>query len=136
MDLGLTGRTAVVPGATSGLGLAIARALAAEGAHIVLAGRREQLVAEHAAALPSAVGVVADLTDADVEEIMALEEDITSDVPGQLIRIARVLVFRQRRLFQLCDVPLRRNQLELPFEWPRHQRLESLNARINVSLLW
>ena len=65
MDLGLTGRTAVVPGATSGLGLAIARALAAEGANVVLAGRREQLVAEHAAALPSAVGVVADLTDAD-----------------------------------------------------------------------
>ena len=65
MDLGLTGRTAVVPGATAGLGLAIARALAAEGANIVLAGRREQLVAEHAAALPSAVGVVADLTDPD-----------------------------------------------------------------------
>ena len=31
---------------------------------------------------------IEDLTDADVERIMALEEDITSDVPGQLIRIA------------------------------------------------
>lgn len=31
---------------------------------------------------------IEDLSDADVERIMALEEDITSDVPGQLIRIA------------------------------------------------
>ena len=31
---------------------------------------------------------IEDLTDADVAAIMALEEDITSDVPGQLIRIA------------------------------------------------
>ncbi len=63
MELGLAGRTAVVPGATSGLGLAIARALATEGANVVIAGRREQLVQEHVAALPSAVGVVADLTE-------------------------------------------------------------------------
>src|SRR3954452_1867231 len=34
----LTGKTAVVPGSTSGIGLAIARAFAAEGANIVLNG--------------------------------------------------------------------------------------------------
>jgi 3-oxoacyl-[acyl-carrier protein] reductase len=65
MDLGLRGRTALVPGATGGIGLAIARALAAEGANVVLVGRREELVAEHSAALPSALGVIADLTAAD-----------------------------------------------------------------------
>jgi len=65
MDTGLTGRTAVVPGATSGLGLAVARSLAAEGAQVVIAGRRAQLARELAAELPSAIGVGADLTEPD-----------------------------------------------------------------------
>jgi 3-oxoacyl-[acyl-carrier protein] reductase len=63
MDTGLTGRTAVVPGASSGLGLAVARALAAEGANVVLGGRRGELVRDAAEKLPSAVGVEIDLTD-------------------------------------------------------------------------
>jgi 3-oxoacyl-[acyl-carrier protein] reductase len=63
MDTGLSGRTAVVPGASSGLGLAVARSLAAEGAHVVLGGRRGELVRAEAEKLPSAVGVEVDLTD-------------------------------------------------------------------------
>lgn len=39
MDLGLGGRVALVAGASSGLGLAVARGLAAEGAHVALAAR-------------------------------------------------------------------------------------------------
>ena len=41
MDLGLQGTTAVVTGASKGIGLAITRALVAEGVHVV-AGAREQ----------------------------------------------------------------------------------------------
>ncbi|QYN36038.1 SDR family oxidoreductase [Pseudonocardia sp. DSM 110487] len=63
MDTGLKGRTAVVPGASSGLGLAVARALAAEGANVVLGGRRGELVREEASKLPAAVGIEVDLTD-------------------------------------------------------------------------
>jgi NAD(P)-dependent dehydrogenase (short-subunit alcohol dehydrogenase family) len=37
MDLGLTGRVAIVTGASRGIGLACAASLAAEGAHVVLA---------------------------------------------------------------------------------------------------
>lgn len=63
MDLGLTGKVAVVLGSTSGLGRATAQALADEGAHVVVVGRRTGLVDELAASLPSAIGVVADLAD-------------------------------------------------------------------------
>jgi 3-oxoacyl-[acyl-carrier protein] reductase len=65
MDLGLTGKVALVLGSTAGLGRASAEALAAEGAHVVVAGRRAELVEELAGALPSAAGVVVDLTDPD-----------------------------------------------------------------------
>lgn len=67
MDTGLTGRTVLVPGSTSGLGLASARAFAAEGADVVIAGRRAELAAAEADALTSsspgsAVGIECDLT--------------------------------------------------------------------------
>ncbi|NEK85686.1 SDR family oxidoreductase [Blastococcus saxobsidens] len=65
MDLGLHGRTAVVAASTGGLGEAVARALAAEGAHVVVSGRRGERVRQLAAELPSAVGVEVDLTDPD-----------------------------------------------------------------------
>ncbi len=45
MDLGLKGKTAVVSGSTAGIGLAIATALAAEGASVVINGRTEARVA-------------------------------------------------------------------------------------------
>lgn len=65
MDLGLTGKVALVLGSTAGLGRASAEALAAEGAHVVVVGRRAELVDALVASLPSATGVVADVTDPD-----------------------------------------------------------------------
>jgi len=47
MDLGLSGRTAIVCGASSGIGLASAEALAAEGANVAMfARRRDELTRE------------------------------------------------------------------------------------------
>jgi NAD(P)-dependent dehydrogenase (short-subunit alcohol dehydrogenase family) len=40
MDLGLAGRRAIVTGGSRGIGLAVARALAAEGVHVVAGARR------------------------------------------------------------------------------------------------
>ena len=65
MDLGLSGRTAVVAASTGGLGEAVARALAAEGAQVVVSGRRGQEARRIAAELPRAVGVEVDLTSAE-----------------------------------------------------------------------
>ncbi|RJQ76650.1 SDR family oxidoreductase [Pseudonocardiaceae bacterium YIM PH 21723] len=65
MDLGLTGRTALVCASTGGLGEAVARALAAEGANVVVSGRRGDRAKEIAAELPHAVGVEVDLTAED-----------------------------------------------------------------------
>jgi 3-oxoacyl-[acyl-carrier protein] reductase len=63
VDTGLRDRTVLLPGSTGGLGLACARAFGAEGAHVVLAGRRGDVAAAEAAALPSAIGVEVDLSD-------------------------------------------------------------------------
>lgn len=63
METGLRGKNVLVPGASSGIGLAIARALAAEGANVVLAARRGDLVRAEAARLESAVGVGIDFTE-------------------------------------------------------------------------
>ncbi len=65
MDLGLSGRSALVCASTDGLGEAIARALGAERANVVVSGRRGERARAVAADLPSAVGVEVDLLSAD-----------------------------------------------------------------------
>src|SRR5580658_6382471 len=59
----LSGRVAVVIGATSGLGRAIAIGLAEHGAHVVPTGRRRQQVEEVCCEVGTAVRQVTDVTD-------------------------------------------------------------------------
>jgi 3-oxoacyl-[acyl-carrier protein] reductase len=61
MDLGLSGRTAIVCGASSGMGLAVAERLAAEGANVAMLGRRRELLEREADRI-GALAVVGDLT--------------------------------------------------------------------------
>lgn len=63
MDLGLRGRAALVCSSTAGLGRATAEALSAEGARVVVSGRRRELAEQIAAGLPGAEAVECDVTD-------------------------------------------------------------------------
>ncbi|MEV3902362.1 SDR family oxidoreductase [Mycobacterium sp. NPDC050551] len=68
----LSGKTALVTGGTSGIGLATAQRLAAEGAHVFLTGRRQSGVDEAVASIgANATGVQGDITDADDLERLA-----------------------------------------------------------------
>jgi 3-oxoacyl-[acyl-carrier protein] reductase len=70
MDLGLSGRTAIVCGASSGMGLAIARALATEGANVAMFARRRDLL-EREAEQVGALAVRGDVTTpSDLERLV------------------------------------------------------------------
>ncbi|MDP9934840.1 SDR family oxidoreductase [Paenarthrobacter nicotinovorans] len=56
MDLGIAGKTALVAASTGGLGLAVARALAAEGVRVAVVGRRRDRAKEIVAELQAAYG--------------------------------------------------------------------------------
>lgn len=64
----LTGRTAIVTGSTSGIGLGIARALAAEGCRVVLNGRRQT---------DEVVALQADLAASTGAEVMFQSADLS-----------------------------------------------------------
>ncbi|MDR7254267.1 NAD(P)-dependent dehydrogenase (short-subunit alcohol dehydrogenase family) [Nocardioides sp. BE266] len=63
MDLGLNGARALVTGGTRGIGLAVGRALAAEGARVALLGRDSAALDLASAGITGAVAVRADTTD-------------------------------------------------------------------------
>jgi 3-oxoacyl-[acyl-carrier protein] reductase len=70
MDLGLRGRTAIVCGATSGLGLASAEALSEEGANVALFARRRDELERESNRL-GALAVRGDVTNAaDLERLV------------------------------------------------------------------
>ncbi|WP_040806320.1 short-chain dehydrogenase/reductase [Nocardia concava] len=94
MDLGLRGRTALVTGASAGIGAEIARVLAAEGCHLHLAARGKEKLDEIAEQLRAEHGVEVHTHRTDLragEDIERLAEVVgapdilvnnAGDVPG------------------------------------------------------
>lgn len=84
MDLGLTGRTALVLGSSQGLGLAVAQTLAAEGARVIVTGRSEDKLKAVAGALGE--GARAEVLDlADAASVAALIDRIASETIDVLV---------------------------------------------------
>jgi 3-oxoacyl-[acyl-carrier protein] reductase len=63
MDLGLTNNVALVTGGSSGIGLAIAAKLAAEGCKVAIAGRQQAKLDTAAKQIPGAQAFAADMRD-------------------------------------------------------------------------
>lgn len=75
MDLGLRGRVALVTASSKGLGLACARAFAAEGARVAICGRGEEAVRSAETALADGGA-----------EVLAMVEDVTDPAaPARLV---------------------------------------------------
>jgi 3-oxoacyl-[acyl-carrier protein] reductase len=74
MDFGISGKRALVLAASRGLGLGLAKALADEGAQVLICGRTEEKLKANCAEITAAGGkadyVVADLGEAHFVEIM------------------------------------------------------------------
>src|SRR5689334_11794012 len=79
MDLGLEGRSGIVTGGTSGIGLAAARLLCAEGANVLVVGRdhgRLELAVEACREFGGRVeGISVDVTEPDAGERLARASD-------------------------------------------------------------
>ena len=95
----LQGRVAVVTGASSGIGAAVARALAHEGAHVALAARRRDMLAEVRAGLERQGGEVrtlilpTDVTDRrQVKSLVARTEEELGPV-DVLVNCAGVMYY-------------------------------------------
>ncbi len=86
MDLGLSGKVAVITGGSSGIGLGVAERMAAEGAEVLICARRDDV-------LKDAVAQVADRTG---KTIAAVSIDVTK--PADLDRLRDEVLRRYGRI--------------------------------------
>lgn len=77
MDFGLSGRRAVVTGGNAGIGRAIGRMLAAEGAQVLLVGRNAETLASARADIVA--DIAADAGDGGAPEPATLEQDLMEE---------------------------------------------------------
>ncbi len=103
MNLELRNRRALVTGSTQGIGFAIARGLAAEGAHVIVNGRKAESVEKTLARLRAEVpgaqveGVAADASTAEGAQTLF------SRVPSVDILVNNLGIFEPKSFFEITD---------------------------------
>jgi NAD(P)-dependent dehydrogenase (short-subunit alcohol dehydrogenase family) len=107
MDLQLKGKLALISGSTAGIGYAIAEALAAEGARVIINGRKQASVDEAVAAIGKAagheaLGFAGDLSDATTAE------SLVSAHPGIEILVNNLGIFEPKAFEEIPDADWRR----------------------------
>jgi len=99
----LTGKTALITGASGGIGAEIARALHAQGAHVVLSGTREAVLKELAGDLAARASVaVADLSDAAAVDGLVDAAEAAAGQPLDIL-VANAGVTRDGLLLRMKD---------------------------------
>ena len=99
----LTGKTALVTGATGGIGAAIARAMHAQGAHVVLSGTREAVLQTLAAELgPRTSAVAANLSDPEAVDGLIEAAEAAAGAPIDIL-VANAGITRDGLLMRMKD---------------------------------
>ena len=99
----LTGKTALITGATGGIGGDIARALHAQGAHVVLSGTREEALKALAGELGARTSVVAaNLSDPAAVDGLVAQAEEAAGAPLDIL-VANAGVTRDGLLLRMKD---------------------------------
>jgi len=111
MQLGLTGRVALISGGTSGIGLAIAQTLAGEGCSVAICGRDKARLDKAVVAIKSATakGFVADICKP--ADVAALVDDVKKAFGGIDIVVSNAGTHLPGTLDEIPDEALRRHFL-------------------------
>jgi len=90
--MNISGNTIFIPGATSGIGLALARRFAERGNTVIVGGRRTELLEQIAAANPGIDTVSIDTTDAD--SIRTAAQTVIADHPSLNVVVTMAGIMR------------------------------------------